>query len=161
MVKSFFLILFLAIFIICFDEAISKWAGCLHFEWRCCPATVLRREVTLLFGGVCYCSMSVGRPLSVQSSSGFWGDAQLAHSIVRMSCEVVEVSDGYSVDFVLDEWYFGVCVECVVADISWCVEHHSQYFGLHSLYDFCVGRLGTAPKLYTVGPYRFIDRFVQ
>jgi hypothetical protein len=97
----------------------------------------------------------------VQSSSGFWGDARLAHSIVRVSCEGVEVSGGYSVDLVLDEWYFGACVECVFADIPWCVEHHSQYFGLHSLYDFCVGRLGTAPMLYTVGPYRFNDRFVQ
>jgi hypothetical protein len=26
-----------------------------------------------------------------------------------MSCESVEVSGGYSVDLVLDEWYFGVC----------------------------------------------------
>jgi hypothetical protein len=48
-----------------------------------------------------------------------------------------------------------------ILDCTWCVEHRSQYFGLHSLYDFCVGRFGTAPKLYTVGPYRFNDRFVQ
>jgi hypothetical protein len=33
---------FLAIFTVCFDEALSKWVGCLHFEWRCCQATVLR-----------------------------------------------------------------------------------------------------------------------
>jgi hypothetical protein len=39
---SFLLLLFLAIFTICFDEAISKWVGSLHFEWRCCPETVLR-----------------------------------------------------------------------------------------------------------------------
>jgi hypothetical protein len=43
------IIFFFAIFTICFDEAMCKWVGCLHFEWRCCPATVLRREVTLLF----------------------------------------------------------------------------------------------------------------
>jgi hypothetical protein len=63
-----------------------------------------------------------------------------------MSCEGVEVSVSYSVDFVFDQRCFGVFVECVVADIPWCIEHHSQYFGLNSLYDFCVGRLGTAPK---------------
>jgi hypothetical protein len=67
-----------------------------------------KRSYTSFFGSVCYCSTSVGRPLSVQSSTGFWRDAQLAHSIVRMSCEGVEVSAGYSVDLVLDEWYFGV-----------------------------------------------------
>jgi hypothetical protein len=35
-----------------------------------------------------------------------------------MSCEGVEVFGGYLVDLVLDEWYFVVCVECVVADLK-------------------------------------------
>jgi hypothetical protein len=50
-----------------------------------------------LWAGHCRCSLLL--------ASG--GDAQLALSIVRMSCEGVEVSGGYSVDLVLDEWYFG------------------------------------------------------
>jgi hypothetical protein len=36
----------LVIFTICFKETISKLFGRLHFEWRCYPVTVLRRQVT-------------------------------------------------------------------------------------------------------------------
>ena len=51
-------------------------------------------------------------------------------------------------------------MECFVAHVPRCVEHHSQYFGLDSLYDFCVGRFRAAPELYTIGPYGLEDCFI-
>jgi len=51
-------------------------------------------------------------------------------------------------------------VERFVAYVPWCVAHHSQYFGLISLYDFCVERFRAAPQLYTIGPYGLEDYFI-
>ena len=51
-------------------------------------------------------------------------------------------------------------MECFVAYVPWCVKHHSQYFALDSLYDFCVGWFGAAPELYTIGPFGLEDFFI-
>ena len=43
----FLLLLFIGIFTICLEEAISKLCEQLHFERRCCPVAVLQKQVTL------------------------------------------------------------------------------------------------------------------
>jgi len=40
--------------------------------------------------------------------------------------------------------------------LLWCGEHHSQYFGLNALYDFCVGRFRAAPKFARLGTVDFV-----
>jgi hypothetical protein len=49
LVTFFYLFIYLLrIFTICFEEAISKLFERLHCEGRCCPVTVLRKQVVLL-----------------------------------------------------------------------------------------------------------------
>jgi hypothetical protein len=86
-----------------------------------------KRSYTSFFGSVCYCSTSVGRPLSVQTSSGFWllgggGTRSWLTLSLRMSCEGVERYLGVIrlisslTNGILESVWSGV-----VADIPWCV----------------------------------------
>ena len=74
----------------------------------------------------------------------------MARQYVGVVCKVVDVSFGYPFDFVFHRWYTGIVMEGFITYVQGSVEGYTQYFGLYSLQDFRVRRLGTAPDLYPI-----------
>jgi hypothetical protein len=48
-------------------------------------------------------------------------------------------------NYVRDDWYAKVVMECVIRHIPWCICHCSEYLGLEPLYDIDVHLASTAP----------------